>query len=650
MKFKHLFEPIKLGGIELRNRIVFAPIGIGAYNEDESVNDAYFTFIEERAKETALIITQGTRPSAKFGGVKLIGTYDDKFIPGLSKFAASAHKNGAKIFIQSVMIGGNDPLGGYAPSVIDIPLYRDKWGRGDLHKPRELTLEQVKILIEDFAQGARRAKDAGFDGVEVHAAYGYLISEFICPTTNQRIDEYGGSFENRMRFPVEIIRAIKKVCGEDFPIGFKFNAHMDIEPTGIDEALGVEIAKRIAAEGVVYLHEVTMGEDVMFMALGKYPSMPTIYQPRNTTVALAENLKKNIAATPIIAAGGIITPEDSEKIIADGKADMVAVGRALLADPHWSLKAKQEQRIVPCIKCLVCHNEVVKRAKLAACSVNPYLCKERESGFQESSVSKKVMVIGAGPAGIVAALAASRRGHKVRLFEKNKRVGGMLIPSTIPDFKYEFDTLIKFYEDELKDSSVELFLDTKVTPDLVKKESPDVLIIAIGGVPCKPVIKGMEKARAYAAVDILCSNTIPEGRDIAVIGGGEVGCETALWLKKTGREVSIIEVLEELMSLEEMKYHTMIMERMLKKENVRVYTGSRAEEIEDSFIRIRTSNGALSEVKADFIVYATGFSQPDEQIRSLKSQCNNVFVIGDALQPGKIREAVHEGDRLGRLI
>ena len=220
MEFHYLFSPINLGKLQLRNRIVFAPIGIGAYNEDESVNESYFPFIEERSKETALIITQGTRPSARFGGVKLIGTYDDKFIPSLKKFADSAHKNGAKIFIQTVMIGGNDPLGGYAPSVLDIPLYKDKWGRGDKFQPKELSTEQIKILIEDFAQGARRAMEAGFDGVEVHAAYGYLMSEFICPATNKRTDEYGGNFENRMRFAVEVIKSIKKVCGHDFPIGF----------------------------------------------------------------------------------------------------------------------------------------------------------------------------------------------------------------------------------------------------------------------------------------------------------------------------------------------------------------------------------------------------------------------------------------------
>ena len=650
MSLKNLFSSIKLGKLELRNRIVFAPIGIGAYNDDESVNEIYYSFIEERAKETALIITQGTRPSARFGGVKLIGTYDDKFIPSLSKFANSAHKNGARIFIQTVMIGGNDPLGGYAPSVIDIPLYRNQWGRGDKYRPKELTIEQIEILIEDFAQGARRAREAGFDGVEVHGAYGYLISEFICPSTNKRTDKYGGNFENRMRFPVEIIRRIKEVCGKDFPIGFKFNAHMDIKPEGIDENLGIKIAQRIAKEGVVYLHEVSMGEDVMYMALGKYPSMPTIYQPRNTTVKLAENLKRNISDIPVIAAGGILTPEDSEKIISEGKADMVAIGRAMLAEPYWSYKAKVGGRITPCIKCLVCHNEVVKRAKLAACSVNPYLCKEKEIEVKKTENPKKVMVIGAGPAGIVASLTASKRGHRVKLYEKNRRIGGMLIPSATPDFKYEFDTLIKFYEDEIRDSDVELIINTDITPADVKKESPDVLIVATGGEQSKPEIDGIEDANVYSAIDLLFKNFKPEGKSALVIGGGEVGCETALWLRRSGKNVSIVEILDELMFFEEMKYHTMVLEKMLREDKVNIYTGSKVEEIKNKKIRLKDKKDKEINLFADFIVYATGLKPALRKIDEFMNLTKEFYVIGDAYKPQKIREAVEDGDRVGRLL
>lgn len=649
-EFKNLFSTIKLGKLELRNRIAFAPIGIGAYNPDETVNEIYFPFIEERAKETALIITQGTRPSIKFGGVKMIGTYDDRFIPNLAKFAFAAHKNGAKIFIQSVIVGGNDPMGGYAPSVLDLPLYKDKWGRGDMNLPKELKTYEIKEIIEEFSMGAKRAQEAGFDGVEVHGAYGYLISEFICPATNVRTDEYGGNFENRMRFPVEIIRRIKEICGKDFPVGFKFNAHQDIKPMGIDEEMGLAIAKRIAQEDVAYLHEVSMGEDVMLMALGKYPSMPTIYQPRNTTLSLSANLKAHIKNVPIICAGGILDPSDADKMISDGKADMVAVGRALLADPHWSLKAKNNQRITPCIKCLVCHNEVVKRAKVAACSVNPYLCREPEMYLPMTSKAKKITVIGAGPAGITAALTASRRGHEVILYEKSDRIGGQINTSCVPDFKYEFDTLLDFYKNELSESNVKLILNKEITPSDLKREIPDVLILAVGGNPVIPDIAGINQSNVMNAVEFLLNNQDIKGKEIFVIGGGEVGCETALWFKRKGNNVTILEILPELMSLEEMKYHTMVLERMLKEDGVNISTKSKVVEIGDKTIKYINNTGEVIKLPADIIVYSTGFQVPSEIIDKFSGLCNEFYIIGDANKPHKIREAVHDGDRVGRLI
>jgi len=649
-EFKNLFNPIKLGKLELRNRIAFAPIGIGAYNPDETVNETYFPFIEERAKETALIITQGTRPSIKYGGVKIIGTYDNCFIPSLSRFAASAHKNGAKIFIQSVVIGGNDPMGGYAPSVLDLPLYKNKWGRGDMNLPKELKTHEIKEIVEEFAQGARRAREAGFDGVEVHGAYGYLISEFICPATNVRTDEYGGSFENRMRFPVEIIRRIKEVCGKDFPVGFKFNAHQDIKPVGIDEEMGLAIARRIAQEDVAYLHEVAMGEDVMLMALGKYPSMPTIYQPRNTTLPLSANLKAHIKNIPIICAGGILDPSDADKIISDGKADMVAVGRALLADPHWSLKAKNNQRITPCIKCLVCHNEVVKRAKVAACSVNPYLCRETEMSLSMTTKPRKVTIIGAGPAGITAALTASRRGHEVILYEKSNTIGGQIITSCVPDFKYEFDTLLNFYINELSESNVKLILNKEITSADLIDEMPDVLVLAAGGIPIVPDIAGINQSNVMGAVECLLNNMDIKGKEIFIIGGGEVGCETALWFRRKGNNVTILEILPELMSLEEMKYHTMVLERMLKEEGVNIFTGSKVIEIGKKSIKYRDNTGKAIKLPADIVVYSIGFRVPVEMIDKFKGSCSEFYIIGDANQPHKIREAVHDGDRVGRLI
>lgn len=649
MELKNLFTPISLGKIEVRNRIVFAPIGIGAYNDDETVNERYFPYIAERARETGLIITQGTRPSLK-GGVKLIGCYDDRFIPSLRQFADSAHKNGAMIFLQLVVVGGNDPLGGYAPSVIDIPLYRDKWGRGDLFRPKELQNHEIKELVEEFAQGARRAQEAGFDGVEVHGAYGYLISEFICPATNRRGDEYGGSFENRMRFPVEIIRRIRQVCGDGFPVGFKFNAHMDVTPEGIDEEHGVRIARRIALEGVVYLHEVAMGEDVMYMQLAKYPSMPTMYQPRNTTVSLAENLKAHIKDVPIIAAGGILKPEEADAIIAEGKADMVAVGRAMLADPHWALKAKRGVRITPCIKCLLCHHEVVRNASIASCTVNPYLVREPQEPLLPAEKPGRVMVVGGGPAGITAAVVASRREHRVTLYEKRDRLGGMVIAGSRPEFKYEFGDLLQFFRDEVVESSVEVRLKTEVTTEVIVRESPDVLIVAIGAEPRIPDIPGINRDRVITAPDCLMEADEVRGKNIVVIGGGDVGCETALMLKRRGNRVSIVEELARLMALEEMKYHTLVMEKMLREKGVDVHVRSRVTEIEDGFVVVQDSEGRRTELPADMVVVAAGMKALSEKAEELSRCCPSSWVIGDAVEPRRIRDAVYEGDRVARKI
>ncbi len=649
MAFNNLFKPIKLGKLEVRNRVVFAPIGIGAYNDDETVNEKYFPFITERAKETGLMITQGTRPSLK-GGVKLIGCYDDRFIPSLTKFADSAHRNGAKIFLQLVVVGGNDPLGGYAPSVVDITLYKDQWGRGGANKPKELKNHEIKELVEEFAQGARRARDAGFDGVEVHGAYGYLISAFICPATNRRNDEYGGNFENRLRFPVEIIRRIKKVCGEDFPVGFKFNSHQEIEPEGIDEDLGVKNAQRIAREGVVYLHEVTMGEDVMYMQMAKYPSMPTMYQPRNTTVSLAENLKKHIKDVPIIAAGGITKPEEADEIIKQNRADMVAVGRALLADPHWTYKAGRGERITPCIKCLVCHNEVVRRGAFAGCTVNPYLVRETEAPLVPAEKPLKVMVIGGGPAGVTVAVTASKRGHEVCLYETQEEVGGQLIPGSAPGFKYEFKDLLKYFRDELADSDVRVETGKEATAGEVKDESPDVMIIATGGYSVMPQVPGIDMDHVIPATLCLKNPDAVIGKKVVVIGGGDVGCETAVFLRRRNKEVEIVEKLGSLMEKAEMKYHTMVMERMLEEEGIVLHTSTEVTDITEGSVKVKTGDGKIYDLPADTVVVAIGIRKDPGYVENLKKACVVSHVVGDAGEPRTLREAVFDGDKIARSI
>jgi 2,4-dienoyl-CoA reductase-like NADH-dependent reductase (Old Yellow Enzyme family)/thioredoxin reductase len=544
------------------------------------------------------------------------------------------------VFLQIAAQGGSDPKGSYAPSAIEIPLYSVP--------PKELTGDQIKEIIEEFIQAGRRAQEAGFDGAELHGAYGYLIAEFISPYTNLRTDEYGGDFERRMRVPIEIVRGIKKTCGRDFPIGFKFNAYEDVR-NGIDQELGVEIAQRMADEGVVYLHEVSMASSILSLAVSKYPSMPPLYHRRNATVPLAQNLKAKVKDAPVIAAGGITNAQEANNIIAEGKADMIALGRALLADPAWGEKAKTGKRIRPCIRCNVCHNEAVFKFQKIICTVNPYLANEREERTIPARKRKRVMVIGGGPAGIVSALVASQRGHEVALYEKQSEIGGLLLPGCVPSFKDEIKELLRYYREEIGDSHVKLELNKEATPDLVRRISPDTLIVSIGAFPIRPDLPGALNQNVITAAEALSNIDKVKGENVVVIGGGTVGCETALYLAQKGKKVTIVESLDELMALEEVKYNTVLLKHMLDNAGVKAYTRSKPIEIGLESVKIANPRGRAQELSADAVVLAVGLKSDTAAVEKLKACCSESYALGDCVRPRRIFEAVHEGDRIGRL-
>ncbi|MEM2899040.1 MAG: NADH:flavin oxidoreductase, partial [Nitrososphaerota archaeon] len=297
MSSKILFSPIRLGKVEVRNRVALAPMGTGYYNPDGTVLDEAIPYVEARAKGgVGLIISQFTA-ATKFQRFPLMAANDDRLIPSLKRYADAAHRYGAKVFLQIATMGGADPLGSYAPSAIDIPWYSVL--------PKELTKEQVERVIEEFVQAAVRAKKAGFDGVELHGAYGYLIAEFISAFSNRRRDEYGGDLEGRMRVPVEIVRGIHRECGSDFPVGFKFNAYEEV-PDGNDLETAVKIAKIMIDEGVVYLQPATMSTGIAALGLMKYPGVPILYHPRDISIPVAEYIKRHVGdAVPVMAFGGI---------------------------------------------------------------------------------------------------------------------------------------------------------------------------------------------------------------------------------------------------------------------------------------------------------------------------------------------------------
>ena len=486
MAYKHLFSPIKLGKLEIKNRLAMAPMGTDLAHPIRLWGDEEIAYFSERAKGgVGLIVSPFTAATSVLSDVlrgrPLMAINNDVQIPSHKRMTDAVHAAGAKMIVQCAIFGGK--FGEAAPTAMPSPNFSSL--------PRQLSLEEIWAIIEDFGQAARRAREAGYDGVEIHGCHGYLIGQFISPALNKRTDEFGGSFEARMKFAVEIYRAMRKQVGDDYTIGFKMSAWEDLAGGVKGGEDSVNIAKRMADEGVAYVHVGTLNTTVE--RLSPYPSVPCTYLPRNTLIPLAADIKKALTDTVVMGTGSIIVPEEAEQFLADGKCDMFALGRTLLADPHWVVKAQNGQNIRPCIRCNVCHHQLWFAEPLI-CTVNPYLLKETQEPVQPTSRKKKVMVVGGGPGGVNAALIASARGHDVTLYEKRPYLGGMLYPGSRPSCKAEVGLLLKYYENELKASKVNVKTGVEVTLEKVQQEKPDALVIAVGGHAVVPDIPGIDRS------------------------------------------------------------------------------------------------------------------------------------------------------------
>jgi 2,4-dienoyl-CoA reductase-like NADH-dependent reductase (Old Yellow Enzyme family)/thioredoxin reductase len=628
--------------------MTFTSIGIDSYNDEGTVTDENISFVKARSVDTGMIITTVSMATYKYGQVKFIGSYDDFFIPSLAEFARAGHYGGAKIILQISAMGGPNTLADdvfheiipYVPSA-GIPMYREEWtGK---NTPTELKTEQIEEIIEDFIQAARRAKEAGFDGVELFAAEDFLLSSFITPHLNRRKDKYGGSFENTLRMPVEIIRGIKKICGEDFIIGFKYNAYYEFpEGDGIDLDLGAKIGKRIAEEGISYLHAYSYAKHDRPFSVFKYSIMPSQYQPRNTTIPVSEKLKSAISDVPIMAVGGILKPDEADMIIGKGRADLVSIGRAFIADHLWAYKAKRNQRFRPCIRCFVCLDEATK-SRIIGCSINPDVLVDKNKELKPVEKTKNVIVAGAGPAGIIAALTASKRGHHVMLYEKEGNIGGKLNLSFATGLKYEYSDLLKYYEEELDESKIEVHLNTEVTNELIKSLNPDILIVAIGANTKLPSIPGIKQNNVINISDAINDSGKIKNKKVTVIGGSDTGCETALVLVKNNNTVTIIEQKENLMWDNDIEYLTMVLEKMLVEQGIRFLLNFRVSRIRDNMVLAENLlNKNTFNIESELIINAAGFESPLKKIDELKNACKNTFVVGDCHNPSKIFQAISE--------
>ncbi len=650
-----LFEPITIGNIDLRNRLVMPPMSTN-FSKDGFVTDEAICYYGERAKGGVglIIVEPGT---VEFPRGNLVTTNlaldDDKYLPMLKRLVSKVHSHGAKISIQLAHGGrragriskasgcleitrGQMPI---APSAIAHPV------TGHVI-PKEMSIEEIEALLEKFKEAAKRVAEAGFDFISLHCAHLYLCGQFLSPWANKRKDHYGQNLDGRMRFPIEIIKGIKNTIGEDFPIICRLNGE---EPPGGNTHEEIdEIARRFQEEKVSALH-VSVGFGSPIKDPGFVPSVTPMRAPDNCAVHLAARIKREVSI-PVIAVNKIKTIAAAEQVLLDGKADLVAMGRPLIADPHLPRKAMDGRiaEIRPCIYCCQgCAQNVLEKDSPLACSVNPMVGHGVEGPASPAGDKKKVLILGGGPAGIQAALTSAARGHIVYLVEKAHRLGGQLLLASKPPGKQEIDRFTRYLEGQISYSETQVHLGMELTEDWLDELRPDVAIVACGSRPVIPEIEGLKDKNFSSAWDILEGKEI-QGDRILIIGGGTVGCEVAEFLSKKGREVTIAEMLDEV-ARDMPQIGKIPLIHALEENRVRILTNSRVLSITEKGARIKHGKKETL-IPVDAVVYSIGSKPNDEVSTMLKAKIPVVYTIGDSESPRGILEAIREGYSVGKSI
>lgn len=624
-----LFQPINIGKLELKNRIVFLAAAT-EYSDNGFVDRREIGYMAARAGGGAGLLTTGMLIPSPMGPIPLNVIYDDKFIPNLRQLTDAVHKEGAKIAAQIGIqyFWAKDeasPIEEVSPS--GIATRRNS-------SPRALTTDEVHRIVDAYGEAVRRSRDAGFDAVEIMCGIGYLIARFLSPLTNRRTDEYGGPLDNRMRFMLEIIASVKGKVGDDYPLICRICGDDFMEGgQRLDETRQVAVALERAG-----VHCLNVG------AGWHECRTPLVYMsvPRGNFVYLAEEIKK-VVNIPVVAGYRINDPLLADEIIAGGKADLVGMARALIADPDLPNKAREGRLddIRPCIACGYCLDSVMLAAPMA-CAVNPLVGRETEP-TAPAERAKKVYVIGGGAAGMEAATIAARRGHDVTLFEKSEKPGGNLLLAAVPSYKWEVKTLIEYLETQLQKSGAKVILDTEVDEATIAKDKPDVVIVATGARPTVPDIPGVDGGNVATALDVLAGEKAVGDR-VVVVGGGQVGCETAEHLAEQGRQVTVLEMLPRLGSDIGLTTRWVIMQR-LQQAGIATEAGARVIEISDNGVSAER-DGSIEFFEADSVVLAVGLTPDNQLARLLKDNIAEVHCIGDCAEVQKIANAVEGGFRI----
>lgn len=649
-----LFEPSKIGKMELRNRAVMAPMGTFSGDEDGSINGRTIDYHVERAKGPGLIICQYTYVCKEApGGPGVLALWHDKYIPGLERLTKAVHQHGAKIALQIGHHGiqladpvrqssGGGEIDVVAPSAIPfIPT-------GGI--PREASKGDIEYLEEAHAEAARRSKEAGFDAVELHAAHGKLPQQFMSPFFNKRTDEYGGSLENRGRFTCEIIQRIRLKLGPDFPILVRMDATEGFEGGyTIDEA--VRFAQLFAKAGADAI-DVTAG--VHWYSV----EIPSYLEPVGTLVPLAHTMKKALHVPVIVA--WRLNLDLAEQVLQEDKADFVAFGRALLADPELLNKAKDErvEDIRPCIACCNCldwgrmFERGEKTGRNVQCTVNPALLREKEFVFEPTKSPKKVMVVGGGLAGMQAAGLLAERGHTVEIYERENDLGGQWNIACCDEEKSEaYKPLKRYLVLRLNKTGVKVNLNTIVTSELVRRVNPDTVVLATGAVPATLDVPSADRESVVQAIDVIAGK-VQVGERVVVIGGSYRGMEVAYSLAKQGKKVSLV-TNRKLGRNEQGRDVNLWIYLSLRNKlidiGVQLYPNCSVLEIRGNGVSVVSGNELLF-FRADNVVLAVGAKSDRKLAEELSELVSEVYTVGDCVEPRTALEAMNEAAEIARQI
>jgi 2,4-dienoyl-CoA reductase-like NADH-dependent reductase (Old Yellow Enzyme family)/thioredoxin reductase len=642
--FNHLFTPLKIGNMEVPNRIVMLPMTTGYCETDETVGNRFIDFFAARAKGGAGLIIIPFSPVAAGAPVEP-GMFDDRFLPGVKRLTAAIRAYGAKSacqLITSYHVIFQDNL----PEVVGPSAVLNQILRV---APRAITVDEIRFIVAEYGKASRRVREGGFDAVEILVGGGYLLNRFLSPVGNQRQDEYGGSLENRMRIILEIIANMKKAVGDDFPIGVRLNVDEQM-PGGHTVKESKIVAQALEKAGVQLINCYTGWHESPLPTVA--PSLP-----KGAFAHLAAAIRGAVGI-PVIAANRINDPVIAEKILAAGQADLVGMGRALLADSELPNKAKagRVDEIVPCIACSRCLGEILSIYKTwgvgagAFCTVNPLAGREGMYRLEPAATPKKVFIVGGGPAGLEAARAASARGHKVTLFEKEAASGGWLRVGCLPPHKEEIHVLAGSLAVRAQKAGAEIHLHCEADPQTVAAGKPDVLVIAAGASPIVPAIPGVKAPHCVAAEDVLTGKKTVRG-SVVVIGGGLVGCETAEFLAEKGdgvTTVTVVEMLDRMAASISPTYRPFFLAR-LKQMGVRMETGTTVEAITEKGVKVNRK-GEPAFIEGDFVVLAVGLKSDPALPGKFQQAAPEVFFIGDCVEPRMIKEAIEEGFAVGMKI